>query len=608
MEKREKLSKQLLNSILIIYFIITFIVTAFHFVVEYRYTKINIDDELKKIAATFYPAIKTALWELNNDQLVSISEAVYKMPLVYGIVIKDPNGDMVINKINPLLTEKEILLNELSHGFKIEKNFNGKDIFLADMILYSDNSAVYERLKIGFTMILLNAFIKSAALLILFILAFNKHLKLPLRELTYFISNLNWKDKDNRKISVHFEDENELSILQSKFNELLSNISEEEQKRYDLIHNMKLELEKEVQARTKEIQKQKEEFEMIFKNSIDGIAILDLQSNFLNFNDAYLKMTGFSKEELLSKSCIELSIPEDMEKSKNLIKKIKEKGYIKDFEKTCLVKNGKRVIVNMSISLMPDGERIIISSKDITQSKNIEHQTRLASLGEMIGNIAHQWRQPLSVISTSATGMQVQKEHNILSDETFNETCESINRNVQYLSRTIDDFRDFVKNDSKLVEFDLKECTGNFLNLVDSTIKLEGLEVHLDLESDIEILGTPNKLIQSFLNIFNNAKDELHKKEMKNKLIFIKEKVEKGSIVITMRDNAGGIPEDILPKIFEPYFTTKHKSQGTGLGLHMCYNLIVNGMNGTINAYNVDFEYEGESYKGAEFKITLPLK
>jgi len=107
------------------------------------------------------------------------------------------------------------------------------------------------------------------------------------------------------------------------------------------------------------------------------------------------------------------------------------------------------------------------------------------------------------------------------------------------------------------------------------------------------------------INIFNNAKDILKEKNPKPKLIFITTSINGNSVVIKIKDNAGGIPKAVLPKIFEPYFTTKHKSQGTGLGLHMAYNLIVDGMGGTIEANNVEFRYKEEEHKGAEFIITL---
>ena len=113
-----------------------------------------------------------------------------------------------------------------------------------------------------------------------------------------------------------------------------------------------------------------------------------------------------------------------------------------------------------------------------------------------------------------------------------------------------------------------------------------------------------------FINIFNNAKDALIDNNIaeEERYIFISEVVGEDSIKISFRDNAGGIPDDIFPKIFDPYFTTKHQSQGTGIGLHMTYQLIVEGMGGDIKARNVDFEFNGKNYTGAEFEIELPLE
>jgi signal transduction histidine kinase len=129
----------------------------------------------------------------------------------------------------------------------------------------------------------------------------------------------------------------------------------------------------------------------------------------------------------------------------------------------------------------------------------------------------------------------------------------------------------------------------------------------LELENDININGYKNELIQCFMNIFNNAKDALVHNNVDNKLIFISASVNNNKAIIKIKDNAGGISENILHKIFEPYFTTKHKSQGTGLGLHMTYNLIVDGMDGNIEAENMSYIYNNISYTGAEFTIILPI-
>ena len=248
--------------------------------------------------------------------------------------------------------------------------------------------------------------------------------------------------------------------------------------------------------------------------------------------------------------------------------------------------------------------------KDITSDKQqqarITEQSKLASMGEMIANIAHQWRQPLSVISTAATGMQLQKEFGLLKDEDFNKTCTAINENVQYLSQTIDDFKNFIKNDSPKKYFNLNKIINKFLSLISGTMKNNEIDIIFNIDKTIEIDGYENELIQCLMNIFNNAKDAFNSKQ--KKLIFIDASMKNKKVLIRFKDNAGGIDEEIINKIFEPYFTTKHKYQGTGLGLHMTYNLIEDGMKGRIRVVNSLYEYENINYKGAEFIIILPLK
>ncbi len=232
----------------------------------------------------------------------------------------------------------------------------------------------------------------------------------------------------------------------------------------------------------------------------------------------------------------------------------------------------------------------------------------MVAMGEMIGNIAHQWRQPLSVISTGATGMKMKKEYGILEDKDFYQICDAIDENAQYLSQTIDDFRNFIKGDNKPIRFDLKNDTDSFIKLVDSTIKKYHIQIILNLKENINVKGYPNELIQCFINIFNNSKDALIENNKEDeRYIFISQVVKNNRVTIEFKDNAGGIPQDIIEKIFEPYFTTKHQSQGTGLGLHMSYNLIVNGMNGIIHANNEEFEFDNKNYKGAKFTISIPL-
>jgi PAS domain S-box-containing protein len=357
--------------------------------------------------------------------------------------------------------------------------------------------------------------------------------------------------------------------------------------------------------KSKIIEKSKKEFETIFKYAQDGIAITDLKGNFLKFNNAFKTLVEYEDDELLTKNCNALTALKDREKNSNAMQQAIITGHVDNFEKECITKNGKKVTVHISISLLPDKESFLLITKDASSIKLIEEQSKLVSMGEMIGNIAHQWRQPLSVISTGATGMKVQKEFGVLTDESFDKTCDVINENAQYLSKTIDDFRNFIKGDRKKELFDFSDNINSFLSLVDGSVKAHNIHVVLELEKNLKLDGYENELIQCYLNIFNNSKDAYKNNNIK--YFFIKSYRRNNTLVVKLKDNAGGIQENIISKIFEPYFTTKHKSQGTGLGLHMTYNLISKGMNGTIEVNNISYKYKEKDYVGAEFKIILPL-
>jgi signal transduction histidine kinase len=248
-------------------------------------------------------------------------------------------------------------------------------------------------------------------------------------------------------------------------------------------------------------------------------------------------------------------------------------------------------------------------SKNIEHEKRLNEQAKLVSMGEMLENIAHQWRQPLSVIATAATGMILQKECGVLNDDNLIESCHYINNNAQYLSNTIDDFRNFVMGDSILVDFNVENTINNFLKLIDSTIKESKVNIILDVNKDRVIKGFPNELIQCFINIFNNARDAfvLNNIPAEERYFFISDEKENDKLIISFKDSAGGIPKELIPKIFTPYFTTKHQSQGTGLGLYMSYNLITSNMKGKFEVVNQEYNFNNKKHKGAKFKISLPI-
>jgi two-component system, NtrC family, sensor kinase len=259
---------------------------------------------------------------------------------------------------------------------------------------------------------------------------------------------------------------------------------------------------------------------------------------------------------------------------------------------------------------------IIGTVQDITESKILEleklqkeelfyQQSKMAAMGEMIGNIAHQWRQPLSVISTASTGLKIQKEMDILSDENFYSTLVAINTSAQYLSTTINDFRDFFNpSNNNINVFDISETFTKTLNLLNAQFTAKDIEIIQKIEC-CKITSIENELIQVLINILNNARDALLTIENQKKFIFINTYIKENMLFIEIIDNAGGIKEEIIDRIFEPYFTTKHQSQGTGIGLYMSKEIVEKHLNGELLVSDEKYNYENVDYSGAKFIIEI---
>ncbi|MCT7552101.1 cache domain-containing protein [Aliarcobacter butzleri] len=232
-------------------------------------------------------------------------------------------------------------------------------------------------------------------------------------------------------------------------------------------------------------------------------------------------------------------------------------------------------------------------------------QSKMAAMGEMIGNIAHQWRQPLSIITTATSGMVLQKQMGVLTDEFFFEASNRINASSQYLSQTIDDFRNFFIPNKEKSKVNLIEIFKKTLDLISAQFSSKDIEIIKNIEG-VEFESYENELIQALINILNNSRDELIKKDGE-RFIFVDAFEKDNFINIIIKDNAGGVIKENLDKIFEPYFTTKYKSQGTGIGLYMTEEIITKHLNGTICVENVEFTYNEKEYFGAQFTIRIDL-
>ena len=265
------------------------------------------------------------------------------------------------------------------------------------------------------------------------------------------------------------------------------------------------------------------------------------------------------------------------------------------------IKTNRLKIMNKKLAIRIKKELDKHQEKD----RILAQQQKMVAMGQMIENIAHQWRQPLSVISTSASGLKLKKQLNILEDEELIKSIDKIVDTAKYLSDTIDDFRYFFKPQKDKTKFSLAKNIEKSLSFLETVLKENSIKVEFDYE-DIDIIAYETELIQVFINIISNSKDAFIEKKIKDRVIFISIKKFPNRILIEIKDNAGGVEEDILDKVFEPYFTTKHQYNGTGIGLYMSNQIIKTHLNGDIFMKNCSFKYKNIEQKGVITTIVLP--
>ena len=360
-----------------------------------------------------------------------------------------------------------------------------------------------------------------------------------------------------------------------------------------------------------------QEFNDFFELSINLHIIASSQREILQINKACETILGYKKEELHTSLFLKLLHPHDIEKTIHEMQKLDRGEVVYYFENRYKHKDGHYIdlawyaIKNINTGIIYASAQNISDKKQIEkekqkQSELLQQQSKMAAMGEMIESIAHQWRQPLSLISTVSTGLKFKKIMNVVEDGDIETNMDSINNSVQYLSQTIDDFRDFFKISKEKKDFLLESAFEKTFKLVNAQLSKANIQVQKNIK-EITIFGYENELVQVLINILNNAADEFKRKAQPVKLIIIDTIIKGNFLEIHIKDNAGGIPDDIIERIFESHFTTKADTTGTGIGLYMSKMIIEEHMEGKIIACNTNFEFEENSYVGALFIITLPL-
>jgi PAS domain S-box-containing protein len=385
-----------------------------------------------------------------------------------------------------------------------------------------------------------------------------------------------------------------------------------------------------------QVENEKAYMENLFENSPDCIVLVDKNSNVIKCNKNFKTLFGYGSQEAKGKNLDYLITKEDQIEEASQLTTKAEGGERVFTETVRYTKTGKPVhvsILGVPIIFSDRELEVYAIYRDITKRKVAEEklrqtnaelkqlkqhledkvkqavhdirekdqmlmvQSRQAAMGEMIGNIAHQWRQPLNGLGLLIQDFEEAYEFGEMNEEYLEKQTEKGMQMIQYLSDTIDDFRNFFKPSKHKQEFSVAQTVKKTITLVESSFMHNNIKLDFQVEEDAMILGQRNQFSQVVINILNNAKDAFKDNEVCNCLVELNlsKTGEKAKLII--KDNAGGIPADIIDKIFDSYFTTKEDDKGTGLGLFMSKTIIEKNMNGQIYVKNVD--------EGAEFTIIV---
>ena len=529
-----------------------------------------------------------------SDSLKSFSNlnsmVLYKLDGKAILQYSKNNKNFVADKFKNNMPNKELSLNKNIIKINIDANYQDKK--LGYIQLNFEVETLIDIIKKDI-FVLISILVFTLILSYLMAIAYARKFTNPILDLVNFLEKVELTDSLNKRTKT--EEDNEYGKLYDEINRMLERIESS--------HKIL-----KIAAVTFETQ--------------NGITITDKDQKILLVNKAFSKITGYTSDEvvgltpkILKSGMHDKEFYDEMRESLN-------NKHIWIGEINNKHKDGSILNEQLTIQTILDDNNDVLyyvaSFLDITLQKEMEsklkekeilliQKSKMAAMGEMIENIAHQWRQPLSLISVVSSTLLLQKKLDMHIPK--DQECEQLTKigdTVNYLSQTIDDFRSFFKEKKLKENFLLEDSYKKVLNLMSSNFKAMQIEVIENIEN-VEIETFENELIQVIMNILTNAKDVLLSKGNDfRKLIFIEIYKENDKSIFSIKDNAGGIPIENIEKIFEPYFTTKG-DEGTGIGLHMSKEIIQNHMNGELKVENSTFDYQGEEYKGAKFTIILPL-
>jgi signal transduction histidine kinase len=569
---KQGLSKRLLARVLSVYFVLTLVVTVFQVFTEYLNAKSHIEDELQTLKNTFSTSLTRAIWELNTPQAKSIATGLMELPIVEGVQIRDENGNYIADlgltnkQLNESITKgvvRDHAGGTFGYSFPLIFEFSGRTSLVGDVTLYSSSTIIFGRIEVGIFFLIGNALIKTAFLVFLFMNAFRNMLTKPLTELTQQISEFNLDDPESSKLDLSVDEDNELTLLQNSYNNLID----------DLVS---------------------------FQLKLAG-AQGELQAANRRLDDQNISL----EEEVAKKTATLSKIMLDLEQQKDELlinqRELRQENENRQFVEDELRKRNSELATSM--------DTLQLAKDQLVESE------RMASLGGLVAGIAHDVNTPLGVSVTATSFLQERVvnlqsafEEKKLTSSTMSSFLTDAQQTITLLTNNLNRASDLISSFKQVAvdqtseaerEINVRQYLGEVVHSLAPNLKKTQHTIEIHCPDDLMILCAPGVLAQIFTNMIMNSL--IHGFENKIKgTIKIDVSRTKNKLVINYQDDGKGLPEDMLERHFDAFFTTRRGKGGSGLGTHIMYNLVTQTLKGDIEAFS-------KVHQGLRYKISIPV-
>jgi len=559
--KITSISRKLLKKVLFFYFILTVSVTGIQIIAEYFNTKSHINNELLTLEKTISASLTQAVWEFNTQQTVAIVDGLLAIPMVKGITVSDESGS-TITQLGEVKGISSITDDLFGHSFPLIFEFSDKTISVGHVTLLSSNAVIFSRIKVGIYFLIGNAIVKTAFLVFLFTLAFNKLLTIPLRDLTEQIQQIDLDNPESSKLhSINYK-KNELNILEDAYNSLIDELVDFKRK---LAYS---------QLETDEA-----------KDKID-------EQNLLLEQEVAKKTSSLSRTMLK----MEAQQSELLNQKQTLLEK---NAHHRKTEQTLI--NANKELKKLINELNKAKERLLEAEK-------------MSSLGMLSAEMAHEINTPVGISITSTTYLlelitqfKQQYQQQKLSKKTIDrftlnaqKSTELLINNLKRASELLNSFKHIAvdQTSGKIRTINISKYLAEIIQSLHPKLKQTNHHIKIHCDENIEIYSHPGAIAQILINLIINS--IVHGFEnINNGEIVIDVFLKDDKLHLNYQDNGHGLSATELTHLFDAFYTTKTDQGGTGLGTHIIKNLVVDTLNGTIEA-------QSKKEQGLNYQILLP--